>query len=235
MRHPIIARTLAGGALAAAAALPAPALAQEPAPAQAAAGRVTVQLDVTRFRATASGPVAVGEATAELRGLGGMPTKVTKKVTLSQVRRGNCLILRLVLEELDLTLLGLNVHLDEVRLRITGRRRGGILGRLFCSLAGARPRASQAEAVSALNKHLRRGGELRPLKITVPVQAVAAQEQRCPVLDLVLGPLDLDLLGLVVQLNRVHLTITAIRGGGILGDLFCGLGGPPVPVPVPPV
>jgi hypothetical protein len=29
----------------------------------------------------------------------------------------------------------------------------------------------------------------------------------------------------------VHLTITAIRGGGILGDLFCGLARPPVPVP----
>jgi hypothetical protein len=128
-----------------------------------------------------------------------------------------------VLEELDLTLLGLNVHLDRVDLRVTGQRRGGILGRLFCSLANTRVRASQAEAVATLNKRLRSGGELRPLNVTVPVRAVAAQQATCPVLDLVLGPLDLNLLGLVVQLNRVHLTITAIPGGGVLGNLFCGL------------
>ena len=45
----------------------------------------------------------------------------------------------------------------------------------------------------------------------------------CQVLDLVLGPLNVQLLGLVVDLNQVHLTITATRGGGILGDVFCQL------------
>jgi hypothetical protein len=43
------------------------------------------------------------------------------------------------------------------------------------------------------------------------------------VLDLVVGPLNLQLLGLVVDLNRVHLTITATRGSGVLGDTFCKL------------
>lgn len=38
-----------------------------------------------------------------------------------------------------------------------------------------------------------------------------------------LGPLNVQLLGLVVDLNQVHLTITATRGGGILGDVFCQL------------
>jgi hypothetical protein len=51
----------------------------------------------------------------------------------------------------------------------------------------------------------------------------SARQPTITVLDLVLGPLDLDLLGLVVQLNRVHLTIVAIPGGGVLGNLFCGL------------
>lgn len=221
MRVPSIALA---GALIAAAAAPASALAQDSSTeARAASGNVTVQLDVTRFRATKSGPVARGTAKATLRGLGGMPTTVTKKVRLAQVRRGGCRILTLVLEELDLTLLGLNVHLDKVDLRITGRRRGGVLGRLFCGLAGARANVSRADAVSALNRRLKRGGELRPFKLTVPVTAVASQAPTCPVLDLVLGPLDLDLLGLVVQLNRVHLTIVAIPGGGVLGNLFCGL------------
>jgi hypothetical protein len=49
----------------------------------------------------------------------------------------------------------------------------------------------------------------------------------CRVLTLTLGPLDLNLLGLRVQLNRVNLRITAIPsgtpGGGLLGDLLCGI------------
>jgi hypothetical protein len=192
--------------------------------AQAANARVTVQLDVEKFRASQQGPVAVGRAEARLRGLGGMPTTVTKRVTLAVQRGGSCRILRLVLEELDLTLLGLNVHLDRVDLRVTGQRRGGILGRLFCSLANSRVRAGQAKAVATLNERLRAGGAVRPLRATVPVRAAAvAQPAPCQVLDLVLGPLDLNLLGLVVQLNRVHLTITATPGGGVLGNLFCGL------------
>jgi hypothetical protein len=47
----------------------------------------------------------------------------------------------------------------------------------------------------------------------------------CEVLDLVLGPLDLNLLGLVVHLDRVHLNITAVPGGGLLGDLLCAIAG----------
>jgi hypothetical protein len=53
--------------------------------------------------------------------------------------------------------------------------------------------------------------------------AVRAAAAVCPVLDLSLGPLNLNLLGLVVDLNQVHLTITATQGGGALGDLFCSL------------
>jgi hypothetical protein len=42
----------------------------------------------------------------------------------------------------------------------------------------------------------------------------------CNVLHLVLGPLNLDLLGLVVTLNEVDLNITAVTGS-LLGDLLC--------------
>ena len=39
-----------------------------------------------------------------------------------------------------------------------------------------------------------------------------------------LGPLHLDLLGFVVDLNQVHLTITGEAGNGkLLGNLLCGL------------
>lgn len=46
----------------------------------------------------------------------------------------------------------------------------------------------------------------------------------CQVLDLTLGPLHLDLLGLVVDLNQVHLNITAQPGpGNLLGNLLCSV------------
>jgi hypothetical protein len=46
----------------------------------------------------------------------------------------------------------------------------------------------------------------------------------CTILDLTLGPLHLNLLGLVVDLNQVHLTITGQTGpGNLLGNLLCGL------------
>ena len=59
----------------------------------------------------------------------------------------------------------------------------------------------------------------------VPVQIpVAAATGSCSILDLTLGPLDLNLLGLMVHLNTVHLTITAQSGpGNLLGNLLCAV------------
>jgi hypothetical protein len=48
----------------------------------------------------------------------------------------------------------------------------------------------------------------------------------CEILDLQLGPLDLDLLGLRIQLDQVNLVITAISGpGNLLGNLLCAVVG----------
>ena len=48
----------------------------------------------------------------------------------------------------------------------------------------------------------------------------------CPILHLELGPLDLNLLGLRVQLNQVVLDITALPGpGNLLGNLLCAIAG----------
>ncbi|HEV2293452.1 MAG TPA: hypothetical protein VGR35_06320 [Tepidisphaeraceae bacterium] len=47
----------------------------------------------------------------------------------------------------------------------------------------------------------------------------------CSVLDLELGPIDLDLLGLHVDTSAICLELTAMEGEGILGDLLCGLAG----------
>lgn len=46
----------------------------------------------------------------------------------------------------------------------------------------------------------------------------------CGILHLVLGPLNLNLLGLHVTLNQVDLNVTAIPGAGnLLGNLLCGV------------
>jgi hypothetical protein len=56
--------------------------------------------------------------------------------------------------------------------------------------------------------------------------AAAAADPSCQILDLTLGPLHLDVLGLVVDLNQVHLTITAEQGSGnLLGNLLCQVAG----------
>jgi hypothetical protein len=48
----------------------------------------------------------------------------------------------------------------------------------------------------------------------------------CQILNLVLGPLDLDVLGLVIHLDKVVLNITAVPGAGaLLGNLLCAVVG----------
>jgi len=61
--------------------------------------------------------------------------------------------------------------------------------------------------------------------VTADMMARAAlQQPSCSVLTLVLGPLHLDLLGLVVDLNQVNLLINAVPGAGaLLGNLLCGV------------
>lgn len=55
---------------------------------------------------------------------------------------------------------------------------------------------------------------------------VSQSSGSCEILELVLGPLHLDLLGLVVDLNQVELLITAVPGAGnLLGNLLCAVAG----------
>jgi hypothetical protein len=62
-------------------------------------------------------------------------------------------------------------------------------------------------------------------QVALPVD-VAQSEGSCQILDLVLGPLELDLLGLQVFLDTVHLNITAQQGpGNLLGNLLCAVAG----------
>jgi hypothetical protein len=61
-------------------------------------------------------------------------------------------------------------------------------------------------------------------RVRLPVKIGAAST--CDILHLKLGPLDLNLLGLVVHLDRIVLDITADAGpGNLLGNLLCAIAG----------
>jgi hypothetical protein len=91
-------------------------------------------------------------------------------------------------------------------------------------------RAGELVAVGTLkgtlkNRRVTRRNVAIPAALTGDA-ASAAQAGTCRILHLELGPLDLNLLGLRVQLNKVVLDITAIRGpGNLLGNLLCALTG----------
>jgi hypothetical protein len=140
-----------------------------------------------------------------------------------------CSVLTLQLDKLALSLLGLNVNLDKVILTIKANAHEGVLGSLFCSLAHSRVKlrslASYARKLTSVTHRagLSRSSKLLGTSATITSQQQAAAGAICPILDLILGPLHLDLLGLIVDLNQVHLTITADPNGGVLGSLFCSL------------
>ena len=57
--------------------------------------------------------------------------------------------------------------------------------------------------------------------VTLQPMAVAGDPTNCPVLNLQLGAIGLNLLGLVVDTSAICVTITAYPDGGLLGQLLC--------------
>ena len=168
-----------------------------------------------------------------------------------------CPILFLQLGELDLTLAGLHAVLhaadptQPVELRLSADDTGGILGKLFCQLANASGVLGTAQkaqlAAAQMNRHLRAVTIMRVkaiiyapnnasghagMQVYSPQGALQAQDE-CQVLHLILGPLHLELLGLVADLNKIVLDLTAVPGT-LLGNIFCQLVTPPTPPPPPP-
>jgi hypothetical protein len=213
-------------------------------------GTITLDVAVKKFAVSQRQIVGRGELTARLTDNRGASQTARRPVRFAvSAQSGNCRILTLTLDDLQLELLGLKVDVSTVNLRLFGIPRGegsGVLGRLFCSLArssirlrGSIRAADHArKVVRALNSRMK-GRPMRALGVraTLTPDAESAQLSgpSCKVLRLVVGPLDLNLLGLVVLLygeNRrtpVTLTIDAFPGQGALGDLFCSLAGPPTP------
>jgi hypothetical protein len=91
------------------------------------------------------------------------------------------------------------------------------------------------QSISVVNGHLVASGvataviqgKTTTVPFTAPVDIQLASDQSsagaCPILDLSLGPITLDLLGLVVETSPICLKITAFDNGGLLGDLLCAV------------
>lgn len=61
--------------------------------------------------------------------------------------------------------------------------------------------------------------------VTTTVEA-GTSNAACDIINLDLGPLNLNVLGLVVDLNQVQLDITAVPGAGnLVGNLLCAVAG----------
>ena len=168
-------------------------------------------------------------------------TSVVTLATQAAPAGAACPILDLSLGPIDLTLLGLRVETSPICLEITAFDGGGLLGDLLCSVANLLqqgvPLADVLALVEAQGNLPRLLAGLTSLlngaldAVTAnrvgsePSGAIAAS---CTILDLSLGPIELNLLGLEVILDDcnngpVTVTITAIPGGGLLGDLLCSL------------
>ena len=110
--------------------------------------KFTGTYSVKRFVAEGGKVLAVGTLKGTLKGRQVKRTGVKIPVNdttfggagLAQTSQAQlCQVLDLTLGPLDLSLLGLIVHLDQVHLDIDADPNGGLLGSLLCSLAGGVP------------------------------------------------------------------------------------------------
>jgi hypothetical protein len=161
---------------------------------------------------------------------------------------GPCPILHLSLEIEDLNVLGLHVELnncDEGPITVdiaaisTGQPGGGLLGDLLCGLTGALGSggllgltgtnlASFTNVVqSALNGVFDQLlGGIGTASHTPGHQGGGRHE--CDLVNLQVGEIELNVLGLEVTTSEICLDVYAVRGspnrgGGLLGNLLCGL------------
>jgi len=90
--------------------------------------------------------------------------------------------------------------------------------------AGADTRFAKIRTITVKRINGRAASHLTGRELTNAPAAAAART--CGILNLVLAPLDLNLLGLTVHLDRVVLNVAAVSGAGnLLGNLLCSVAG----------
>jgi len=148
-----------------------------------------------------------------------------------------CPILDLDLAPIHLNLLGLVVHTSPICLDINGDSgNGNLLGNLLCDIANllnqGTPLSTILSGLNASQLSLLTGGITRMLNtvlhdLTSSAAVAGVAGTSCNILVLSLGPLNLNLLGLVVHLDNCHngpvrLHVYAVPGS-LLGNLLCSL------------
>jgi hypothetical protein len=118
-------------------------------------------------------------------------------------------------------------------LPVTGKAQGG--KNFTGTYAIERFRTSRGRLVSTGTLRGRLGGRrvveqgvIMPATLTSDAQSAQLPPipGACEILNLVLGPITLDLLGLVVRTNRINVRIDAVPGeGNLLGNLLCAITG----------
>jgi len=179
-------------------------------------------------------------ASATLNGtLAGIP--FTTDITNLVVGPGHgqsCSVLDLELAPISISLAGLHIDTSSICLTITAQQGQGILGDLLCSLAGAggildtlNGILNTADFLSGLSNILNQAlGQSRNAPPGGGNAGTSVCTGTCQVLDVVLGPLTLKLLGVTVKLNNcsngpLQVGVSAPATEGVLGDLLCGLAG----------
>ncbi|HEX7861215.1 MAG TPA: hypothetical protein VF773_12860 [Verrucomicrobiae bacterium] len=164
-----------------------------------------------------------------------------------------CDVLALSLGPINLDVLGLVVETSPICLEITADPTGGLLGSLLCSVANllnqglpigdilsglgvtdglvqVAPGLTQAQIgdlLGGLTDLL--NGVLENLLNAIITDIIDGNGTTCSILHLELAPIELNLLGLIVNLDNcdggnVVVDITGERGAGnLLGNLLCGL------------
>ena len=111
---------------------------------------------------------------------------------------------------------------------ITPAQSGGLLDGVFTITDFAVNSAGQLVANGVFTGTATINGVVQTITSTASVILTAATTTpaSCSILNLTLGPLHLDLLGLVVDLNQVNLDVTGQTGPGkLLGNLLCTVTG----------
>jgi len=116
-----------------------------------------------------------------------------------------------------------NAQTGGVTIPIVGN--GGLLGNFAGQLTNVTVAVVNGvpTVLGTLSGQFANGTVINSLPIALPILG-GNVNGTCTILDLTLGPLHLDLLGLVVDLNQIHLRITAQPGSGnLLGNLLCSV------------
>jgi len=207
----------------------------------------------------------VTQLTAPITIAGQQAGNLVMDATTSPVaQQGDCPVLNLEIQPIHLNVLGLHVDTSNICLDLTAQHGQGVLGDVLCSLAGGQTLAQIIDQLDDVASNLGTflngiqgvldGGPLAS-QIGVLDQAMTVTgvfnsglnggtghqdtQGSCNILNLSLGPIDLNLLGLNVSVDNcggntqggqdgpVTVDITAVHTGqpqgGLLGDLLCGL------------